>query len=208
MQEKCRNVSRCAQREGKAALALALTSHMVHPTRSMQSIIEHIVEEICKRCDSDHHVAVSADLAASMVRAVLIDPANHFQLERELRTEDVARLIALAVDNLCATNSPALETMKMQLAFESARSKTEREQPVSPEQPAPGSELANILEEILKSRATGVAALSGSCLLAGRAVRRLRATLFVGCVSAKPLTCAALHRAPAAQRFIARFSTM
>jgi len=53
-----------------------------------------------------------------MVKAVVLDPANLFNVDRTLTKEDVQKLIQLCVDRLLDKESPSLETIKMQVYFD------------------------------------------------------------------------------------------
>ncbi|KAJ3119100.1 hypothetical protein HDU96_000015 [Phlyctochytrium bullatum] len=61
---------------------------------------------------------VSDTLAAFVVRAVVLDPRNDFRIERELSKEEVQRLISLCVEKITETNAPVMETVKMQVYFD------------------------------------------------------------------------------------------
>ncbi|KAI8837529.1 hypothetical protein BC829DRAFT_447634 [Chytridium lagenaria] len=67
-----------------------------------------------------HHTPymVSDTLAAFMVRAVVLDPRNDFRIERELSKEEVQRLILMCVEKITEVNSPIMETVKMQVYFD------------------------------------------------------------------------------------------
>ncbi|KAJ3300584.1 hypothetical protein HK104_009919 [Borealophlyctis nickersoniae] len=61
---------------------------------------------------------VTDTLAAFVVRAVVLDPRNDFRIETELTRDEVERLIKLCVDRITAVNSPVMETVKMQVYFD------------------------------------------------------------------------------------------
>ncbi|KAJ3416697.1 hypothetical protein HDV05_000527 [Chytridiales sp. JEL 0842] len=61
---------------------------------------------------------VSETLAAFMVRAVVLDPRSEFRIERELTKVEVERLISMCVERITATNDPTMETVKMQVYFD------------------------------------------------------------------------------------------
>ncbi|KAJ3220411.1 hypothetical protein HDU67_000078 [Dinochytrium kinnereticum] len=67
-----------------------------------------------------HHTpyTVSDTLAAFVVRAVVLDPRNDFRIERELSKEEVQRLISMCVEKITELNSPVMETVKMQVYFD------------------------------------------------------------------------------------------
>lgn len=62
--------------------------------------------------------AVSDTLAAFLVRAVVLDPRNDFRIERELTKEEVERLITLCVEKIVSSNNVIMETIKMQVYFD------------------------------------------------------------------------------------------
>ncbi|GFR85704.1 cilia- and flagella-associated protein 206 [Elysia marginata] len=82
-----------------------------------ESVIKNIIREIAQECASKGQ-AVSETLVAFMVKAVVLDPANEFNVDRTLTKDDVQKLIRLCVDRLMDTRSPALDTVKMQVYFD------------------------------------------------------------------------------------------
>ncbi|EDO26590.1 predicted protein, partial [Nematostella vectensis] len=52
------------------------------------------------------------------VKAVVLDPDNEFNVDRTLTKDDVQKLIKLCVARLLDSNSPALDTVKMQVYFD------------------------------------------------------------------------------------------
>ncbi|XP_041370206.1 cilia- and flagella-associated protein 206-like [Gigantopelta aegis] len=82
-----------------------------------ESVIKNIIREIAQECVSKGQ-AVSETLVAFMVKAVVLDPSNEFNVDRTLTKEDVQKLIKLCVDRLMDTRSPALDTVKMQVYFD------------------------------------------------------------------------------------------
>ncbi|KAI8801190.1 hypothetical protein BJ742DRAFT_779542 [Cladochytrium replicatum] len=62
---------------------------------------------------------ITETLAAFMVRAIVLDPRNEFRVERELTRDEVERLIRLAVEKLTSVDNPVIETIKMQVYFDS-----------------------------------------------------------------------------------------
>ncbi|KAJ3321622.1 hypothetical protein HDV06_004037 [Boothiomyces sp. JEL0866] len=58
---------------------------------------------------------VTDTLAAFMVRAVVLDPSNHFNIAVDLPKEEVDRLI----DKITASNDPEMETIRVQVYFDS-----------------------------------------------------------------------------------------
>jgi len=82
-----------------------------------ESVIKNIIREIAQECASKGQ-AVSETLVAFMVKAVVLDPSNEFNVDRTLTKEDVQKLIKICVDRLLDSRSPALDTVKMQVYFD------------------------------------------------------------------------------------------
>ncbi len=98
--------------------------------------IRRIVQEIVFMCRV-RGVTVSDTLGAFMARAVVLENPVQFPLNKELNETDVQELIRMSTERLLETDSPPLETVKMQVAFDTARvdesealtrKRTEREQ--------------------------------------------------------------------------------
>ncbi|KAG7460646.1 hypothetical protein MATL_G00200970 [Megalops atlanticus] len=82
-----------------------------------ESVIKNIIREVAQRCAEKGH-NVSETLVAFMVKAVVLDPRNQFNVDRTLTNNDVLKLIELCVDRLVDERSPALDTIKMQVYFD------------------------------------------------------------------------------------------
>ncbi|MFT7802891.1 putative UPF0704 protein [Arapaima gigas] len=82
-----------------------------------EGVIKDIIREIVWECVRKKH-AVSDTLAAFMIKAVVLDPANQFNVDRALTKQDVHRLTQLCIDRLVDQNSPSLDTVKMQVYFD------------------------------------------------------------------------------------------
>ena len=82
--------------------------------------IRRIVQEIKFICRV-RSVQVSDTLSAFMARAVVLENATKFPLDKELNESDVQELIKMACERLCEEDSPPLETVKMQVALDAAR---------------------------------------------------------------------------------------
>ena len=63
-------------------------------------------------------VGVSETLVAFIVKAVVLQPANEFQVDRVLASDDVQRLIELCVKRLLDVKAASLDTIKMQVYFD------------------------------------------------------------------------------------------
>ncbi|XP_055043000.2 cilia- and flagella-associated protein 206 isoform X2 [Misgurnus anguillicaudatus] len=82
-----------------------------------ESVIKNIIREIAQTCLSRGQT-LSETLIAFMVKAVVLDPMNHFNEDRNLTKQDVQKLIELCVDRLMDEESPTLHTIKMQVYFD------------------------------------------------------------------------------------------
>ena len=82
--------------------------------------IRRIVQEIKFICRV-RSVQVSDTLSAFMARAVVLENASKFPLDKELNESDVQELIKMACERLCEEDSPPLETIKMQVALDASR---------------------------------------------------------------------------------------
>ncbi|XP_027058758.1 cilia- and flagella-associated protein 206-like [Pocillopora damicornis] len=82
-----------------------------------ESVIKNIIREIAQEC-ANKGQAVSETLVAFMVKAVVLDPDNEFNVDRTLTKDDVQKLIMLCVDRLLDSQSPSLDTVKMQVYFD------------------------------------------------------------------------------------------
>jgi hypothetical protein len=68
--------------------------------------------------DVQCHSGVSETLVAFIVKAIVLQPDNDFQVDRVLAANDVQRLIDLCVKRLLNTKSASLDTIKMQVYFD------------------------------------------------------------------------------------------
>jgi len=82
--------------------------------------IRRIVQEIIFMCRVQN-VTVSDTLGAFVARAVVLENAEAFPLDKELDENDVQELIRLSTEKLLEKNSPSAETVKMQVGFDVAR---------------------------------------------------------------------------------------
>ncbi|XP_068564404.1 cilia- and flagella-associated protein 206 [Cebidichthys violaceus] len=80
-------------------------------------VIKSIIGEIVQQCAVRGHV-VSDTLVAFMVKAVVLDPRNGFNVDRTLTKQDVQKLQELCLDKLMDQCSPSLDTIKMQVYFD------------------------------------------------------------------------------------------
>ncbi|XP_014883617.1 cilia- and flagella-associated protein 206 [Poecilia latipinna] len=82
-----------------------------------ERVIKTIICEIVEECVNRGH-SVSETLVGFMVKAVVLNPTNGFDVDHTLSEEDVQRLKQLCLDKLTEESSPGLDTIKMQLYFE------------------------------------------------------------------------------------------
>jgi hypothetical protein len=64
------------------------------------------------------YLGVSETLVAFIVKAIVLEPQNDFQVDRVLASDDVQRLIGLCVKRLLDSKSASLDTVKMQVYFD------------------------------------------------------------------------------------------
>ncbi|NXE19830.1 CF206 protein, partial [Ardeotis kori] len=82
-----------------------------------EGVIKQIIREIGQECTAQGQ-AVSETLVAFMVKAVCLDPRNHFNVDPILTKKDAQNLIQLCVARLLDTTNPSLSTIKMQVYFD------------------------------------------------------------------------------------------
>ena len=79
--------------------------------------IAAVVREICTGCAQKGY-RVSEILAAFIARTVLESNPREFSLDSSLSNSDVNKLIDYAIQRLMERDSPSLETIKMQVGFD------------------------------------------------------------------------------------------
>ncbi|XP_023144521.2 cilia- and flagella-associated protein 206 isoform X2 [Amphiprion ocellaris] len=82
-----------------------------------ENVIKNIIREIVQEC-AVRGQSVSDALVAFMVKAVVLDPRNGFNVDRTLTKQDVQKLEELCLDKLMEKCSPSLDTIKMQVYFD------------------------------------------------------------------------------------------
>uniref|UniRef100_A0A8P0P6J8 Cilia- and flagella-associated protein 206 n=3 Tax=Canis lupus familiaris TaxID=9615 RepID=A0A8P0P6J8_CANLF len=87
------------------------------PPTQAESVIKNIIREIGQEC-AGHGEIVSETLAAFMVKAVVLDPSNGFNMDRTLMKSDVQKLVKVCVCRLLDSKNPSLDTIKMQVYFD------------------------------------------------------------------------------------------
>ncbi|XP_063773005.1 cilia- and flagella-associated protein 206 [Pseudophryne corroboree] len=115
-----------------------------------ESVIKNIIREIALECAAKGHT-VSETMVAFVVKAIVLDPRNGFNVDRTLTKNDVQKLIKLCVERLLDTRSPSLETIKMQVYFD--LNYTNRGEFLDEHHRVLESRLASVRREITDSRA-------------------------------------------------------
>ncbi|XP_048350770.1 cilia- and flagella-associated protein 206 isoform X3 [Sphaerodactylus townsendi] len=82
-----------------------------------ENVIKNIIREIGQECAMKGQT-VSETLVAFMVKVVVLDPRNGFNVDRTLTKADVQKLIKLCIERLLDTRNPSLDTIKMQVYFD------------------------------------------------------------------------------------------
>ncbi|XP_051792721.1 cilia- and flagella-associated protein 206 isoform X2 [Acanthochromis polyacanthus] len=82
-----------------------------------ENVIKNIIREIVQEC-AMRAQSVSDTLVAFMVKAVVLDPRNGFNVDRTLTKQDIEKLEELCLDKLMEKCSPSLDTIKMQVYFD------------------------------------------------------------------------------------------
>ncbi|XP_051633899.1 cilia- and flagella-associated protein 206 isoform X1 [Manacus candei] len=82
-----------------------------------ESVIKGIIRKVGLECAARGQT-LSETLVAFMVRAVVLDPRNGFNMDQILTEKDVQDLIQLSVTRLLDTTNPSLSTIKMQVYFD------------------------------------------------------------------------------------------
>ncbi|KAM5165315.1 cilia- and flagella-associated protein 206 [Mantella aurantiaca] len=115
-----------------------------------ESVIKNIIREIAQECAEKGHTT-SETMIAFVVKAIVLDSRNGFNVDRILTKNDVQKLIKLCVDRLLDTRSPSLETIKMQVYFD--MNYTSRGEFLDEHHGVLESRLAPVSREITDSRA-------------------------------------------------------
>ncbi|KAM6186570.1 cilia- and flagella-associated protein 206 [Rhynchocyon petersi] len=119
------------------------------PPTQAESVIKNIIREIGQECASQGEI-VSETLVAFMVKAVVLDPSNGFNMDRTLVKNDVQKLVKLCVARLLDCKNPSLDTIKMQVYFD--MNYTSREEFLEEHHRVLESRLGPITREITDNR--------------------------------------------------------
>ncbi|XP_068040106.1 cilia- and flagella-associated protein 206 [Anomalospiza imberbis] len=83
----------------------------------LQSAIKRIIRQVGLECAAQGQ-SLSETLVAFVVKTVVLDPRNDFNMDRILLEDDMQDLIQLCVTRLLDTTNPSLSTIKMQVYFD------------------------------------------------------------------------------------------
>ncbi|XP_004454552.1 cilia- and flagella-associated protein 206 isoform X2 [Dasypus novemcinctus] len=122
------------------------------PPTQAESVIKNIIREIGQECAANGEI-VSETLVAFMVKAVVLDPSNGFNIDRTLIKSDVQKLVKLCVTRLLDSKNPSLDTIKMQVYFD--MNYTNREEFLEEHHRVLESRLGSVCREITDNRACG-----------------------------------------------------
>ncbi|KAM4866543.1 cilia- and flagella-associated protein 206 isoform 1-T3 [Thomomys bottae] len=120
------------------------------PPTQAESVIKNIIREIEQECAAQGEI-VSETVVAFMVKAVVLDPSNAFNMDRTLIKSDVQKLVKLCVTRLLDSKNPSLDTIKMQVYFD--MNYTSREDFLEEHHRVLESRLSSISREITDNRA-------------------------------------------------------
>ena len=116
----------------------------------VESMIKNIIREIVSECERMGE-SRSETLIAFMVKAVVLDPDNQFNVNRPLTRTDVQRLIETCVSRLTERDSARLETIQLQVYFD--MNYTPRDNFLSEHHRLQGQKLQNLHREVMDTRA-------------------------------------------------------
>jgi hypothetical protein len=81
--------------------------------------IKATVGEIVAHCKAKN-IDVSETLAAFVARTIINENTTQFRMDKNMTEADIRELVRLGVDRLSEEDSPSLETIKMQVTFDTA----------------------------------------------------------------------------------------
>ncbi|NWI46680.1 CF206 protein, partial [Picathartes gymnocephalus] len=113
-----------------------------------QSVIKRIIRQVGLECAAQGQ-SLSETLVAFMVKAVVLDPRNDFNMDRILTENDMQDLIQLCVTRLLDTTNPSLSTIKMQVYFD--MNYTNRDELLSEQERVLEGKLAPVVRAITES---------------------------------------------------------
>eukprot|EP00939_MAST-03C_sp_MAST-3C-sp1_P001421 g1421.t1 len=80
--------------------------------------VELLVERVVDQCAERGVPDVSDTLAAMVAQSVVFDNERTFSMNKKLSDDSLKTLVRLTVERICKEDSPSLETIKMQVAFD------------------------------------------------------------------------------------------
>ncbi|KAI6657656.1 hypothetical protein LOD99_399 [Oopsacas minuta] len=116
----------------------------------VESMIKNIIREIMSECERLGE-SRSETLTAFMVKSVVLDPDNQFNVNKPLTRTDVQRLIQTCVTRLTEQDSARLETIQLQVYFD--MNYTPRDNFLSEHHRLQHQKLQNLHREIMDTRA-------------------------------------------------------
>ncbi|NXP56577.1 CF206 protein, partial [Heliornis fulica] len=114
-----------------------------------ESVIRGIIRKVGQECAAQGHT-VPETLAAFMVKAVVLDPRNDFNVDQILAEKDVQNLVQFCVARLLDTTNPSLTTIKMQVYFD--MNYANRAELLSEQRRVMEERLAPVVRDITESR--------------------------------------------------------
>jgi len=81
--------------------------------------IQKIVFDITDRCRRQKILA-NEMLAAFVAKAIILESPERFQLDKNLSADDIEELVSLSVKRLAKEDDPSLETLRLQVSFDSS----------------------------------------------------------------------------------------
>jgi hypothetical protein len=81
--------------------------------------IKATVDEIVAQCKG-HGATVSEALAAFVARTVVTENSSQFRMDKDMTDADIRDLVRMCVQRILQKDSPSLETIKMQVGFDTA----------------------------------------------------------------------------------------
>ncbi|NXT67503.1 CF206 protein, partial [Chaetops frenatus] len=113
-----------------------------------QSVIKRIIRQVGLECAAQGQ-SLSETLVAFVVKAVVLNPRNDFNMDRILTENNMQDLIQLCVTRLLDTTNPSLSTIKMQVYFD--MNYTNRDELLSEQERVLEGKLAPVVRAITES---------------------------------------------------------
>ncbi|KAF8562116.1 hypothetical protein P879_08574 [Paragonimus westermani] len=120
------------------------------PKGQAEGVITKIIGQIIQECAAKGE-NVSETLSAYIIKAVVLNPDSEFLPDKPLAKEDVEKLIQICVERLTDDESPTLDTIKMQVYFETNH--LERSEFLAEHHRVMQARLEPVVREALEARA-------------------------------------------------------